>query len=236
MAKDMVLKLKNKLGNILDILPIAIFAYQNLKIVYANNIAKKIFEIDSNEDFLGRDILDFIPKDKHKEVIERIRDGLRKKSTNPEAVLYEIITGKRNTIWVEIKAHLIYIDEIPTFLDFVIDRTQEIQGKIRLKESEQRLRKLLDNAYDAIFFEDIDGSITDVNKAACKMLGYTKEELIGMNIDKFIPEKLIRVKEDYLKDPTSPERRYIIEAENIRKDGTRIPLELSISKVPLEDR
>ena len=70
----------------------------------------------------------------------------------------------------------------------VAERTRE------LRESEQRFRRLVDNAGDAFFLRDEQGKILDVNKRACDSLGYTREELLSMTIAdidvRFVPENL----------------------------------------------
>jgi CHASE1-domain containing sensor protein len=58
----------------------------------------------------------------------------------------------------------------------VTKRTRE------LYESEQRFRRLVDNAGDAFFLHDEDGKILDVSRRACHSLGYTREELLAMTI------------------------------------------------------
>jgi PAS domain S-box-containing protein len=47
-----------------------------------------------------------------------------------------------------------------------------------LAASEQRLRSLMEQASDAIFVADDKGRLTDVNKQACALLGYTRAELL----------------------------------------------------------
>jgi PAS domain S-box-containing protein len=49
----------------------------------------------------------------------------------------------------------------------------------QLKESEERSRLILESSAEGIFGTDPDGSITFANPAACQMLGYSPEELIG---------------------------------------------------------
>ena len=58
----------------------------------------------------------------------------------------------------------------------VAERTRE------LYESEQRFRRLVNNAGDAFFLHDENGKILDVSKRACSSLGYTREELLNMTI------------------------------------------------------
>jgi PAS domain S-box-containing protein len=47
-----------------------------------------------------------------------------------------------------------------------------------LAASEQRLRSLMEQASDAIFVADDKGRLTDVNRKACELLGYTRAELL----------------------------------------------------------
>ncbi len=56
----------------------------------------------------------------------------------------------------------------------------------RLRQSQQRLAVLFEQAPDGVFVADLSGTYTDVNSAACKMLGYTRDELVGMTIEDVI--------------------------------------------------
>src|SRR5262249_22149966 len=58
-----------------------------------------------------------------------------------------------------------------------------------LADREERLRDLIEKASDGVFIADLDGRYTEVNDAACKMLGYDREEIVGKTIMEFLPEK-----------------------------------------------
>ena len=69
--------------------------------------------------------------------------------------------------------------------DELAERQRLVQS---LQESEQRFRLVFDTSPDAIFLFDPHDpaeiwSIVDCNPSACKMNGYTREELIGQSID-----------------------------------------------------
>ncbi len=51
-----------------------------------------------------------------------------------------------------------------------------------LKNSEKRYRSLVDQAKDGIFISGPDGRLQDVNKAGCNMLGYLKDEILGLSL------------------------------------------------------
>src|SRR5262249_41061400 len=79
----------------------------------------------------------------------------------------------------------------------------------------------------SIFIADLRGRLIDVNTSACRMLGYRREELIDRNIrDVLAPEDVPRLADarEYL---LSTGRVQVAEWTNIRKDGTRIPVEAS---------
>jgi PAS domain S-box-containing protein len=70
----------------------------------------------------------------------------------------------------------------------VRDRTRQIQAEVMqrrqaeeaLREGEERYRSLFENAPDGILVADMEGRYVDANPSALSMLGYAREELIGM--------------------------------------------------------
>src|SRR5512145_2108827 len=60
------------------------------------------------------------------------------------------------------------------------DISERKRAEDELRASEARFRMLVDQATDAFFLGDEQGTILDVNQQACASLGYTREELIGM--------------------------------------------------------
>ncbi|MFZ6772649.1 PAS domain S-box protein [Undibacterium sp. SXout7W] len=65
--------------------------------------------------------------------------------------------------------------------------TSRIAADNALRESETKQRMLLDNAADAVFVASSNESWTYVNDLAVSMLGYTRDELIGMNMYQLLP-------------------------------------------------
>ncbi len=57
-----------------------------------------------------------------------------------------------------------------------------MQRTAQLHESETRFRRLVEQAADAIFVHDERGRFTDVNRRACEILGYTRQELLEMSV------------------------------------------------------
>jgi len=66
---------------------------------------------------------------------------------------------------------------------------EDIQTREALKESEALHRKYIDNAPHGIFVADKDGRYIEVNRAACEITGYKREELLQMSIGDLIPDE-----------------------------------------------
>ena len=101
-----------------------------------------------------------------------------------------------------------------------------------LKESEERYRKLLDTAQDTILC-DLNGSITEWNKSAENLFGYSKAEIIGKDVAILIPDKYKKEHQEGLERfLKTGEARIIgktVEVSGVTKDGIEIPIEISLT-------
>src|SRR5262245_1994725 len=124
-------------------------------------------------------------------------------------------------------------------IECIIHAIDDVTEQHRLEVQRQRYaaslglaNDLFDQASDSIFIADIHGRLTDVNASGCRLLGYAREELIGRNIrDLISPEDIPRLTEarEYL---LSSGMVQVAEWTNVRKDGTRIPVEASAKILP----
>ena len=108
------------------------------------------------------------------------------------------------------------------------------QGTIEesLRRSEDRYRAVTENAFAGITITDPDENITFANPAAVRMLGYTKDELLGINLSKLTdPNEFSRYREFTKQRKRGVENQY--ETHLYRKDGERISVLVSVS--PLLD-
>ena len=115
---------------------------------------------------------------------------------------------------------------------FLRDITERKGAEEALRESEEKYRSILENIQDGYFEVDLAGNFTFVNDAICRRLGYSREELIGMNNRQYTDETT--AKKTYqlynrIYRTGEPVRNF--EEEVIRKDGTRWIYELSVSLI-----
>src|SRR5262249_38324664 len=79
---------------------------------------------------------------------------------------------------------------------------------------------------------DLNGNFTDVNQAACRMLGYDRDELAGKTVFDIIPADdapRLRIVRDELLTPGCVDKGA---RTQIRKDGTLMPVEVSSNILP----
>jgi len=81
------------------------------------------------------------------------------------------------------------LDIVKRFAEFYALACRRLKSEEALKESEEKYRNLFENITSFVFTLDLKGSFTDVNKAAERISGYKKDELIGMNFRKYIEKK-----------------------------------------------
>jgi PAS domain S-box-containing protein len=95
-----------------------------------------------------------------------------------------------------------------------------------LQASRTRIAQLVEHAPDGIFVADIDGRYTDVNDAGCRLLGYSRDELIGKTIIDLLPasdvERLWQSRQLLLSGVA-----HVEEWTLRRKDGSYVPVEVS---------
>jgi PAS domain S-box-containing protein len=102
-----------------------------------------------------------------------------------------------------------------------------------IRRSMARTRDVIDLAPDAFLQADLKAQFTDVNQAACRLLGYDRDELVGKKtiVDLIPPEDVPRLAStrDYL---LSPGKVDVGEWTLMRKNGTPVPVEASAKILP----
>jgi PAS domain S-box-containing protein len=94
-------------------------------------------------------------------------------------------------------------------------------------EGADRFREFFENSKDAIYVHDLKGRYTMVNPAAQKLVGYTREELLQMTIFDLVVERYFDQIQNSIKAKLINHEATIFDLEVVRKDGTRVPVEIS---------
>ena len=120
------------------------------------------------------------------------------------------------------------------------DVTERRQAEEALKESEQKFRDIFNNTTDAIQIHGIGddgkpGKFTDVNDVACRMLGYTRDELLAKTpLDITMDYHNPFLEKIFEEQQTTGSARF--ETEHRKKDGTVIPVEVNTHIVTILEK
>ena len=104
------------------------------------------------------------------------------------------------------------------------DVTARIEAEARVRDAEEQYRSIFEATGDALIIADLDGYIVEANPAACRIYGYTRDELVGLHSDTI-------TRQDYRREIPEAARAtvsggiYQTRAISIRKDGTPFPVE-----------
>ncbi len=113
------------------------------------------------------------------------------------------------------------------------------QWEARLRESEALKAAVIEAALDAIVTMDAEGHVVEFNQAAERLFGWSRNEVVGRRVaDTIVPPNL---RDDHQRGlarnvsggEPGPMLGRRVETEGLRKDGTRVPVELAILPVSL---
>jgi PAS domain S-box-containing protein len=90
--------------------------------------------------------------------------------------------------WVEVNLKRAIIGGEERLLAVVRDITDRIWTEIALRESESRYRQLVETMNEGLTMADQNHTFTFVNERFCKMLGYSRQEMVGHSFFEFIDE------------------------------------------------
>ncbi len=204
-----------------------------------NRSAERIFGYHASE-MVGKSITRLIPPDRlaeEKMILGKLRRGERVEH-------YETIRLGKNGLPIEVSIAVAPLRDasgrVVGASKIVRDISGRNQAEAALRESEKRLRTILETAVDAIITIDEQGIIESVNPATVLLFGFSASELIGQNVKMLMPEPYRTEHDGYIRNYLRTGRARIIgigrDVTAMRKDGTTFPMNLSVSEVPLDGK
>ncbi len=162
------------------------------------------------------------------------------KYENNKAIYYEArgLTKQGEIIWLDVYYKKIEFEENPAFLVSFIDISDRKTTQEKLKESEEKYRFLFQNAPFSILLIEKSGKIVDCNPSLEKLIGYSRDELIGKKYRKLliVPEEYLSKLLERLEKITKGISIPPMDVELIRKDGTKIWTNIESSFVKIDNK
>lgn len=227
-AEERLRDCEERYRRLVELSPDGIVLHQDRRIVFLNLAAVRLFGGGASEDLLGQDILEFVAPEFRELVIRRMRQVLEEEGSAP---LVEIRLRRLDGQLVDVEAAAVRLpyQGRPAVLAIVRDITERRRVEQELRESEARFRQLFEQVADALFLHD-QGRILEVNRQACDSLGYSREELLSMNIadiEVLSPEDLAGLWQQEVVTPVT------ILSSHRRKDGSTFPVEVRVQTIRL---
>ncbi|HET8673166.1 MAG TPA: PAS domain S-box protein, partial [Thermoleophilaceae bacterium] len=119
--------------------------------------------------------------------------------------------------------------EPPMFTGYLRDISDRAEAEV----VQQHLASIVASTQDAILSKDLNCVVTTWNRGAEQLYGYTRDEAIGMPIERIVPEHRKGEQVQILDRVLTGELVASFETERVRKDG--IQIEVSITVSPLRD-
>jgi two-component system, LuxR family, sensor kinase FixL len=120
------------------------------------------------------------------------------------------------------------------FVGIIRDITDRKAAELAQRESELRLRSILDTVPDAIVVIDAQAAIQSFSLAAERLFGYDSAEVIGRNVNILMPTPYREAHDGYIERYLRTGERRIIGIGRIvtgrRKDGETFPMELQVAE------
>jgi len=207
---------ETKYRQLVEGFPDAIAIYVDGKIVFANSASVSLVRASSMEDLIGKPVLDLVHPDFRPMIIERMKEVLSTKKTLP--LLEEKFVRLDGTeVDVEVKALPVTFGNKPAVQLIVRDISERKRTEEALHESQLRYRAAVEQSNEGITIADVDGQYIMVNRAFCRMTGYSESELLSMKVIQLMPKRSsLKLFTRVVEQNASGQR----EVELMRKDGS----------------
>ncbi|GEM_PF-1773703 len=216
--------------SLLEALPGIVMEVDNNRVyTWANDGGKRFF----GPDCIGREAAEyFVGRQRTYDIVQTLFEG--DTSTVYGESLQQRCDGKARLLAWQCRALRDENGQVIGAISFAQDITEMRETEIRLRESEECLRKMATAAQDAIIMIDGGGTIVFWNPAAERIFGYTPAEAIGRDAHELLcPPELLPAFEKgfeyFCQTGRGAAVGRTLELEALHKDGRRIPIELSLA-------
>jgi diguanylate cyclase (GGDEF)-like protein/PAS domain S-box-containing protein len=195
-----------------------------------NHNLEQVLQLDSRELAATHPLALFVGED-----VARIENAIRTVFESGEVEVQaslKIKSGK--LIPYHFTGRRVLHDGSPVLIGMGLDITEQRESMRVVVDMLRRNQALMNNSMEGVHVMDTDGNVLDVNDSFCRMLGYTREEALHLNVgdwdDKFSAEELRSRFKDFIGKSGT------FETVHKRKDGSLLDVEICTNGVEIDGK
>ena len=210
--------------------PDSIMVHCEGRVVFANPGAAKVFGADSADQLIGMRSLDLVPEDSHDQIKERHRKVVdhgallsfeEQKRRQLDGTVIDVETAGVPFTWQGQRAALAVTRDI--------SRRKQAEVALRITQF------AVDRSADGIFWMTPDAGFFYVNDTACRMLGYTRDELLSLSVWDINPSLTPALWPAAWKNIQN-RGSFVGEHEHQTRDGHVFPVEVTTNHIEFEGK
>ena len=221
-------------ADLLDALPIPMMDFSPIRddsdqivdfnLVWANQAAMSPNSV-ALEDIEGQRLLEFAPQlkgsDGFSQMVKTVNDGKTRSIVGEveHSLIYQGKTTKFVTSASAAGCSVTMLD-----VDDVVAERDTARGQLKMMEA------ACNDAVNGIAIANSDHEMVYANPALCKMLGYTKEEVLQLNVGDLMPESESEIRHEQAAKLLSEEiDQYVVDRTYLHKSGEKILMSVAVS-------
>jgi two-component system, cell cycle sensor histidine kinase and response regulator CckA len=190
-----------------------------------NKSAQDLYGYTAKE-MIGQPIATVIPEHVHEESLQVLRDI----AAGQPLVCFETVRRRKGGSLVHVSLIVAPVrnskEQIIGYSTVAYDVTERKRG-----EECERLAAVVESSDDGIIGQSLDGTIFAWNSGAASLFGYSAFEAVGKPIRMLLPPERANEESDILERIRNGVRVKHFETVRVRKDGTRVPVSVTISPI-----
>lgn len=198
---------------------------RDYNVVYVNDVVVNLFP-DVKESLIGKSVWELYPENENNEL-----HRLAKKAFKTGIPQYFEKFSHRHQYWAEVNLYPSKEGLTVTYKDITKRKLEEMAShKVAMRNS-----LIIENMRDNFLLTDEDLNVVDINTAFCENSGYTRAELLKMNVTDFDAEL---TKESIIRNLKKALNRgtVLFDTKNKKKNGDIIDVEIALSEMKIDGK
>ncbi len=201
------------------------------KVLYMNSAGLALLEATSNEDVIGRELIDFI----HGDYKEFLSYGLEMLAEEGDFIPLKLSTLKGAALDAKLLINPLPLGDQDGYIIEVQDITEYKRASEAVRDREHRLQSILNTVTEGILTSNSAGLVQTFNPAAEKIFGVSSQEIIGRSFAELMPENLKEQYQKFFEKNISKKGSLLLgkplEFTANHKENGDFPVEMSITRV-----